>query len=288
MSSSESVPIEGLRIWKNPGNGFTICELHYRADPAKRSDLWRQDARRGMPHMEWEREYELSWHTHAGLPVYGDDFQPSVHISSVPIKAEIGLPLLRGWDFGLTPACIIGQLVGRRLHLLAEVIGENLGATRFVPQVMEACAAAFPGFTSFDFVDPAGFNRSESEETSCVDIMARHGLRPIAGEMTYEKRLGAVVEFLTTFDRGKPLLLVDPSCRVLIEGFRGGYQYPEPSSKRSVIRMDRPLKNSFSHPHDALQYLATRLKSGFQRRAQGTRVGGVVIPMARYSFVEDK
>ena len=52
-------------------------------------------------------------------------------------------------------------------------------------------------------------------------------------------------------------LLVDPSCVRLVNGFLGGYCYKEVGS--TGIYSESPLKNRFSHPHDALQYVMTKL-----------------------------
>ena len=249
----------GFRVWWNERNSFAVCSLHYHADPRKRDPSWRDEAKKGMPISDWDREYELNWETHSGRAVYGADFNEGLHVARKPIEIVPGLPVLRGWDFGLTPACVVLQLVGRRVNVLFELLGENLGAARFLPQVRAQQGLLYSTYEVFDFVDPAGFNRSESEEVSCVDIMVRAGLRPVAGEMTYEKRLGAVISLLTTLEGGRPLLVVSPRCPVVIAGFKGGYQYPDPGTRKAVIRMDRPLKNAFSHPHDALQYPCSKL-----------------------------
>ena len=56
---------------------------------------------------------------------------------------------------------------------------------------------------------------------------------------------------------GEPSLLIDPSCTTLIDGFEGGYAYPQIGS--SGVYKTEPAKNSYSHIHDALQYPATKL-----------------------------
>jgi len=254
----------GMKVWRNKRNAFACLSLHYTSDPKKRDPAWKTEAKKGMPVADWEREYELSWETHSGKAVYGADFNETLHVLPKDTTATPGLPLIRGWDFGLTPACVILQLVGRRVVVLDEVIGENLGASRFVPQVLKHCATYFSGYDAMDFVDPAGFNRSESEEVSCVHVMTRPPNRMtnvVAGELTYEKRLGAVLEHLTHFEAGRPLLVLNPRCQVLIAGFKGGYQYPDQTSRRTFIRMDKPLKNAFSHPHDALQYACSKVSA---------------------------
>jgi hypothetical protein len=70
---------------------------------------------------------------------------------------------------------------------------------------------------------------------------------------------------------------------VLIEGFAGGYQYPEHAAENEPAKL-RPLKNAWSHVHDATQYLAggatalarkhnitlTAPSYGFQQRGEAT------------------
>lgn len=270
----------GFKVWRNPKNGFVVISLHYTADPNKRDPLWKEETKRGMPEMDWQREYELSWQTHAGKPVYGSDFNESIHVHIRDREPVMGLPIIRGWDFGLTPACIFLQLEGKKVTVIDEIIETSMGAARFAPQVLSFSKMHFTGFKFFDFVDPAGFTKSESEETSCCDIMRRFKIAPQAGEMTYEKRLGSVLSLLTVLDKGRPCLMLNPRCKTLIAGFRGGYQYPEPASRRSVARMDRPLKNAFSHPHDALQYACSKIKaiqSEFNRPS-------IDIPMPEYAL----
>jgi hypothetical protein len=42
---------------------------------------------------------------------------------------------------------------------------------------------------------------------------------------------------------------------MIIRGFQGGYQYRRVQVSGEARYMTEPMKNKFSHPHDALQYL---------------------------------
>jgi hypothetical protein len=48
--------------------------------------------------------------------------------------------------------------------------------------------------------------------------------------------------------------LLSPRCKVLRKGFAGGYHYRRVKVSGDERYHDAPDKNSFSHPHDALQY----------------------------------
>lgn len=274
----------GLKVWRNQENRFVVATLHYTADPAKRDPKWREMAKMGMPISEWNREYELSWETFEGKPVYGADFREAIHVMAEDRRPDVGIPILRGWDWGLTPACAIGQAVGRRLFLLDEMCETRMGAERFIPKVIEYCNREFPGFSFFDFIDPAGFAESQTDETSCVDIMRRFRLRPTSGDMTYEKRLGAVLRLLTTLEDGVPLLQISPRCKMSIEGFNGAYHYPDTSRKGVVARLDRPVKNEASHIQDGIQYLASKAFSRIVTQPTVSR--RVAIP--NYAFSRDR
>ena len=93
-------PIEGVEMWKNKSNEFTVFQLHYTADPSKRSKEFKSGAKKGMSQKRYNQEYELQWETFAGHPVYSD-FSSIFHGSKEKLYPHLGLPLLRGWDFGL-------------------------------------------------------------------------------------------------------------------------------------------------------------------------------------------
>ena len=57
-------------------------------------------------------------------------------------------------------------------------------------------------------------------------------------------------------------------------GFQSGYRY---KMTRNNQRADEPDKNSYSHPHDALQYGIMYFESGAQREAKRKKVAGANI-----------
>lgn len=93
-------PMEGVELTRNPKNGFVVFQLHYTANPLKRSDEWKRVTASNLPRSKFMQEYEITWETWEGKPVY-PDFNVKVHGSLQPLEPEQGLPLLRGWDFGL-------------------------------------------------------------------------------------------------------------------------------------------------------------------------------------------
>ena len=64
---------------------------------------------------------------------------------------------------------------------------------------------------------------------------------------------------------------------VLAKGFAGGYRYPD-KYERSEPKRPEPIKDQYSHPHDALQYLCGGACSLLTQRPN------VDIPTPYYSF----
>jgi hypothetical protein len=97
---------------------------------------------------------------------------------------------------------------------------------------------------------------------------------------TLTDRLGAVEEYLTRLTEVGPAYLVDPSCKTLIRGFTSGYRYPVSNKGQTG---DSPEKNSYSHCHDANQYLCMGFAREAQREAQ-KRKAGFTIPRFSNSY----
>lgn len=275
-------PMEGVEVWRNPKNGFVVVDLHYTANPAKRGVAWKEAVKNSMPIRDYLMEYERSWQTFEGKPVYAD-FNRTLHVASAPVRPDPGVPLLIGWDFGLTPAAILAQMCGRQLRIFHEFIETSGSISKLAPVVRAYLQQNFaPWFLNEEdliknYVDPAGFQRGQTDERTCVDVMREfgfHGILP--GPVGWELRRKAVEDFLIkTYGEG-PALLIDDSCSILIEGFSGGYQYPEKAGEIEPMQA-RPLKNKYSHPHDALQYLC----AGANQLAKSY---GFNIPNPSYGF----
>jgi hypothetical protein len=122
----------------------------------------------------------------------------------------------------------------------------------------------YAGFTFEDYGDPAG-NASSSmthdkAEKTCFDMLRGRGIGIQAGEQNPTIRIESVRKPLNTLRSGKPQFQISPRCEVLRKGFRGRYQYKRIKIVGACERYhDAPDKNDFSHPHDALQYVATKV-----------------------------
>lgn len=273
-------PITGVEVWRNKINKFVIFQLHYHANQKKRDPAYIEEVRASMPRAQFMQEYELQWESFLGKPVY-PDFEAMRHITHKPIYPEIGLPLLRGWDFGLTPACVVAQFVEGQLRILTEFTAENMGAEKFSDLVLAKLRILFPTWADQkrnwrDYIDPAGNQRQQSDESTCAQALVKRGLAPAPGPVAFEARRQSVERFLLRQTRDGPGLIIDASCKVLIDGFKGGYHYPEKASEIEPTKL-RPVKNEYSHPHDALQYLCSGVMGLEKKR-------GVGIPAPAYKW----
>ncbi len=193
-----------------------------------------------------------------GKPVYSE-YNDQVHCREFDVDPR--WPVQRGFDFGLSPACVMTALKPNGQWLVFdEVVASRMGAAALAEEVNLHCGKDWPRMKwgETDIGDPAGRTPSESEERSCFRAMKEKGIVLRPGHQTLERRLGSVRGRLTTMIDGEPSVLIHPRCRVLRKGFQGGYQYRrlKVSGERYV---DTPDKNAWSHPHDALQYIGTVL-----------------------------
>jgi hypothetical protein len=191
----------------------------------------------------------------SGQPVFRA-FDRDTHVASQTLN-HIKLsthPLIIGHDFGLTPACTVGQVDAQgRLLVFAELTSEGMGELRFIREKLKPLLAnKFPGMNVLVIGDPAGQQRAQTDERSVFDILKQEGFRVLPAKTnSIVARINAVDKWLTRTVDGKPALLIDPGCKTLIAGLRGGYRY---KVRKNGETDDTPEKNSFSHLLDGFQY----------------------------------
>ena len=192
-----------------------------------------------------------------GKPVY-PEWNDDLHCKEV--KPIHGLPLILGFDFGLTPACVICQLSPRgQLMVLDELVSEDMGIEQFARDVVKPhLSLNYAGFSFQGVGDPSGVGRKDTDERTCFVELADQGIPCVpAISNNPTARVGAVSKYLTRMTSGKPSFVIDPKCSVLRRGFNGQYKYKRIQVAGDESRFqDQPDKNNYSHPHDALQYAA--------------------------------
>jgi hypothetical protein len=234
---------------------------------------------------QWVKQFiEVKWgYSIRGKPIY-TSFNPEVHVAKQPLQFNPHLPLVIGFDAGLTPAAIFGQQDPQgRVLILRELTSENMGARRFCREKIRPLLNR--EFRDADLViqaDPACGQRAQTDERSVRQVLEEElGVRVYpAHSNTLTDRLGAVDSLLTRLVEGQAAYLVDPSCKVLIRGFTSGYRYPV---NNKGVKGDSPEKNAYSHPHDANQYLCMMFERDAMREAK--RLKMPKMPTYRNSYV---
>ncbi len=189
-------------------------------------------------------------------PEYNDD----IHYREAEIAHAANLPLGLGFDFGLTPAVVFGQVTPRgRLIVMDELCAESMGIRQFLRDVViPLLHTRYKDIRRILVVgDPAGNSRAPTDESTCFDELRAAGFQPTAAPSNaFLPRREAVAGFLTKLVDGQPGFVLGPRCRKLRKGFLGGYNYRRIAVGGADRFKDEPDKNEYSHPHDALQYLA--------------------------------
>lgn len=200
-----------------------------------------------------------------GKRVY-PEFNPDFHAVDA-LSAIQGEQLILGWDFGLTPACVVLQLSARgQLLILKEYVGDGMGIRSFADSiVIPSLLKDFPYCkVGISVADPAGNTRSEVvEEMSCIGELGSLNIPTVAARTNdIAPRLGSVRYFLNKMVDGKPSLILDrKNCPVLFKGFVKGYVYSRIAVKGEERYKDTPNKNMYSHPMDGLGYACLEVAS---------------------------
>ena len=190
-----------------------------------------------------------------GKPVY-HSFKEELHITKNKIDLIPGQPIWIGVDFGLTPAAVFGQRTTTgKWNIINELVCFEMGVIRFSDLLRGEIAKLYKGYEVMIYGDPAGDFRSQTDERTPFQIMRNCGLKAIpAPSNDVALRIEAVDSTLARLVDGSPGFNMSTDCINLKKGFNGGYHY-----RRLQVSGDRydekPLKNRYSHVHDALQYL---------------------------------
>ena len=218
-----------------------------------------------------------------GRPVYLN-WKPIIHVAKAPIEIVKAYPLILGWDFGYqNSACIMCQQLPNGLfHVKHEFPVDYMDTRQFArDKIRPFIFANYLGMDIIGTGDPAGGGHAPSDGMTCIRELAEAGL-PIEPPETndWDPRYGAVNSLLMKRLEGdQPAFQVDPECKKLIKGFNGEYKYKRLYDRRYDRYGDKPLKNEYSHIHDALQYAALFMERGIHRYRRRRTVAATAKPL---------
>jgi hypothetical protein len=269
--NSETTP-PGVVEYDTP-DGFHVLRVHYTADPAKRSEDWKKKEQQGTSAADWEQEMEINFNVPKGLPWY-PEFRYDFHVAKAPLVPVEGRPILRGWDYGLTPATVFCQTTakGQVLVLYPELQSWESGILSHGRVAQSESATYFPGYRFMDWGDPAGNQRAQTDEKTCVQVLREEfGINVNSGPVAAAQRDLPIRKALTTITQdGQPMLLIDPRCTWLIAALTGGYQRKEVAGRVT----DELADNEYTHIVDALGYVVSMTgRAEEPKTAKGPRLG---------------
>jgi len=203
-----------------------------------------------------------------GKPFY-DGFSEKLHVGEFEFNPNRQLVL--GWDFGYHHPClIVSQMDSHDRWLILKVyLGHDITIDKFADSMTAALNQDFPDgkFSNLNFGDPACKQVNDKSEDTSWKIMCSKGYLVYYRTSEYRLRKEIIESKLSKIIHGKPALMVDRRCTIVIDGFLGGYHYPlRKPGQEAKIRFEAPFKDGYyEHPMNALEYIAVNSFSPIQR-----------------------
>lgn len=200
----------------------------------------------------------------SGQPVFRS-FSRDQHVSKEALKPlSTSTPLIIGVDAGLTPAAVVAQVLwDGRILVYNALISEDMGALRFVREKLKPLLAnKFAGYRSIVVIDPAAFQRAQTDERTVADIYKAEGFQVKPSKTNaITARISAVDKYLTRTVDGKSGLLICPEgAASLVQALAGKYRY------KVNIKGERDESPEKSHPWsdvaDAFEYACLHADGG--------------------------
>ena len=102
---------------------------------------------------------------------------------------------------------------------------------------------------------------NDKSETTSFKICQDHGFNLKVRQSTYRDRKEIIERQMSTLYNGKPVLRVDRSCKIIIDGFLGGYHYPERKQGSPALdKYSQPFKDGwYEHLMNTVEYVAVNV-----------------------------
>jgi hypothetical protein len=206
----------------------------------------------------------------SGKPVF-TSFVDNIHVAPNILEPIKGIDLLIGFDFGLQPACTIGQLTPLgQLRILDELVSDGMGIRQFCEnQLLPLLRKKYFGMNVMGYGDPSGTSRAPTDESTCFDILHSKdiGLTNVIPAETNAimPRVGAVETYLNKMYKGEPGFILSPNVHHLRKAMNGGYHYEKEPKALGGEYKPMPAKNFSSHIADSLEMLCLYLEDKTER-----------------------
>jgi hypothetical protein len=257
----EEVKPAGLKQYVQPSGLSPRAENMANLKPPGRYYLDRFE--KNKHRKRWVKRFILNEYgpSEAGEAVYAQEYSDEIHYSTEPIPYDPSRPIYLGFDQGLTnPALVVLQRAASgQWRVIAELVPGRMMARRFAERVRMLLSEVCPKATiAGAWADPAGSHGVDRQggEVAWTDIVAEE-LDMIIEPAPYVElapRLGAVRdELVRLVEGGQPGLVISSACPMLRKGAASHYMFEKRPPEKSQAA--QPIKNVWSNPHDALQYV---------------------------------
>jgi hypothetical protein len=209
-----------------------------------------------------------------GKPVM-PEFNREIMVRKLELLPNV--PVVAGIDIGggtLMPAAVFGQRHPRGNWLIhRELACEDFGVDRFADLFVQFYREQFgPLPLEVAWCDPASVARDEIYELVVVEhLRSKHiPAQPAPTNDPGARRASLAAPMGRLLD-GKPGIMIDPACKMVIDGLAGKWRMRKLQIPGTERYGEKPEKNKWSHPCEALEYLVSgggehfSLKSGASR-----------------------
>lgn len=223
-----------------------------------------------MPeHLSRRMVHGLPGYLRDGTPVY-PEFNAPRHVADQPIEPIAGVPVEIGLDGGGSPAAVLVQfLANGQARILDELATEpGTGPARFGEMLVDLLLSRYRNVPiRCAWGDPANFY---SPDKLAGDLSFMHIVQKAIGVsvMPAPSQEPALRQEAVRWYLGKPIdgtterLVLNPACKMLVGGFAGHYKLTKTASASGTDKLE-VVKNRYSHPHDALQYVCLGHRGAF-------------------------
>ena len=222
----------------------------------------------------WRKKYLEGQYgfTPDGIPYYQGYLE---HLHKKSLIWNNQLPLHCGWDSGRRhPAFVATQWDGKYWKILAEILGSNIGIERFVDtQVVPLINTKFIGANCIHCAGPEFMQVNDKSDFTSYQILQSKNIQLHIKHSEYSLRKQIIEKKLNSIIDGEPCLQVNNSCRIINDGFLGGYRYPTVKEGQEFgARKELPWKDGFyEHPMNAMEYIAIQIFSPIETKHKPTQ-----------------
>lgn len=203
-------------------------------------------------------------------PQVAQGFIRDVHVADDVLLIHVNEPIILGFDFGHTPACVLGQEWRGFVHVFAGFYEQHAGTRQLITNQVKPWLSKFAPWSLSNNqylavgYDPSGNTEEQADIDSSPIRVIREllGGHAIAGPTSWTGRKDPLLALLNRMNRGVPALRISksPHTKDLISALDGRWYYPQ--DRMGNVSRDLPKKPN--HPWedigDAVCYLVNRVQ----------------------------